>query len=224
MSARVALLLGAVACAVACDEEKHPEALAPQARSQAVQATGPATVVPAAASAPAPAAPKPHAILCDGQIERPGKDAPKASVSRAGDKSGLSESLPTGAGHWTWINLWAAWCGPCKEEIPRLMSWEVKTAGERVPLKVAFISIDDDSRQLETFLGAQPPAGLHGTYWLQDGQQRLGWLKQAGMDGEPELPAHVLVDPAGKVRCKQQGAIEDVDFDEVLKIIRGQRG
>jgi hypothetical protein len=33
-----------------------------------------------------------------------------------------------------------------------------------------------------------------------------------------------LVDPAGKVRCKQRGAIDDSDFGEVLKILRGERG
>ena len=141
-------------------------------------------------------------------------------VPRRGVPGASAEKLPDRRGHWTWINLWAAWCGPCKEEIPRLKSWEAKTASERVPLKVAFISIDDDARQLETFLGAQPPDGLRATYWLRDGQERLSWLKQADMDGDPSLPAHLLVDPAGKVRCQQQGAIDDSDFAEVLDILR----
>jgi thiol-disulfide isomerase/thioredoxin len=209
----------------ACEEKKEPT-LAPKSRLEAVQATGPATAAaaPAAAPTPPPAPERQRPVLCAQQLGRPAKDVPKANVSRAGQLSSLPDKLPAGPGHWTWVNLWAAWCGPCKEEIPRLVSWEAKTAGERVPLKVAFISIDDDARQLEKFLGAQPADGLHATYWLKDGQERLAWLKEAGMDGEPELPAHLLVDPNGKVRCKQQGAIEDADFIEVLKILRGERG
>lgn len=224
------LVLLAALCPLAlaaCDEKKEPT-LAPKSRLEAVAATGPAVAAAAApgapAATPAEAPQKARPVLCAQQLGKPAKEAPKASVSRAGQVSSLPEKLPVGAGHWTWINLWAAWCGPCKEEIPRLKSWEGKTAGERVPLKLAFMSIDDDARQLEKFLGAQPPDGLHATYWLKDGQERLAWLKEAGMDGEPELPAHLLVDPSGKVRCKQQGAIEDADFGEVLKILRGERG
>jgi thiol-disulfide isomerase/thioredoxin len=208
---------------IACDDTKPVPPSAPQARSQGVMATTPPAPTPQAVQSAAPAADAPHPILCARQLAKPTKNTPKANVSRAGQTSMLSEKLPVGAGHWTWINLWAAWCGPCKEEIPRLKSWEAKTASERVPLKVAFISIDDDARQLETFLGAQPAEGLHATYWLKDGGERQAWLKEAAMDTEPELPAHILVDPEGDVRCKQQGAIDDQDFPEVLKILRGER-
>jgi thiol-disulfide isomerase/thioredoxin len=208
--------------AIACDEKATPTS-APQARSQAVQATGPA-VAPAPVQSTAPAPEKPHTVLCAQQLGKPPKDVPKASISQAGQTGMLPEKLPVGQGHWTWINLWAAWCVPCREEMPRLLGWEQKAAGERTTLKVAFVSIDDDARQLETFLAAQPPTGVRRTYWLRDGQERLGWLKEAGMEGEPELPAHLLVDPSGKVRCKQQGAVEDGDYVEVLKILRGERG
>lgn len=221
ISAGLALGLALLGC-----EEKTTPTAAPQARSQAIVATGPAAaattvVAPASAALPEPA--RPHPVLCADQLGHAGKDAPKASVSRAG-QGGLPEKLPIGPGHFTWVNLWAAWCVPCREEIPRLKSWEVKTMSERVPLKVAFVSLDDDGRQLETFLGAQPVTGLKTTYWLKDGSERLAWLKEVGLKDEPELPAHFLIDPAGKVRCKQQGAIDDSDFPELLKILRGERG
>jgi thiol-disulfide isomerase/thioredoxin len=206
------------------DQPERVRFAAPQARSQAVVATGAAataTAPVAAASAAAPAAPR--KVLCAQQLGKPAKDAPDTAISRAGETSQLAEKLTAGDG-WTWINLWAAWCVPCKEEIPRLKSWEQKTAGERVPLRVRFVSLDDDERQLQTFLAGQAATGLRSTYWLKDGRERTEWLKAAGMDGEPELPAHLLVDPKGKVRCTQQGAIEDSDFPEVQKILRGQRG
>jgi len=231
VSWRSATALGCVVplvwCA-ACDDKKVEPPLAPQARSQAVQATGPATPTPTSAPVvPASAAvQKEHPVLCAHQLGKPAKDAPKAPVARAGQSALLGEKLPVGPGHWTWINLWAAWCVPCREEIPRLKSWEAKTAGERTPLRVAFISIDDDGRQLETFLAGQSAAtGMSASYWLEDGAKRVAWLKEAGFDGsDPELPAHLLVDPAGKVRCKQQGAIDDSDYTEVLRILRGERG
>jgi thiol-disulfide isomerase/thioredoxin len=221
----LAVALGSIVLLAACDDKKATPALAPQSRSQAIEATGPAA--PAAPALPAPSAPvaaAAHPVLCAQQLGKASRELPPGNLSRAGQQTSLSEKLPVGPGHWTWINLWAAWCVPCKEEIPRLRSWEAKTAGERVPLKVLFVSLDDDGRQLETFLGAQPPGGLQATYWLKDGPERVAWLKGVGMAGGPELPAHILVDPSGKVRCKQQGAIDDTDYVQVLKILRGERG
>jgi thiol-disulfide isomerase/thioredoxin len=216
---------GIVAClfAVACDDKPTPPS-APQARLEAVAATGPATATATVSAAPAAAkTPAAHAVLCAHQLAKPGKDAPKSSVSRAGNQSTLPEKLTVGGGSWTWINLWAAWCVPCKEEMPRLRSWEAKTASERTPLRVEFVSMDDDGRQLENFLAAQSATGIDASYWLTDGNQRAAWLKEAGFDDQPELPGHVLVDPNGKVRCKQQGAVDDTDFGELQKILRGER-
>ncbi|HVU00522.1 MAG TPA: TlpA disulfide reductase family protein [Polyangiaceae bacterium] len=228
---RAGLAASAVLVLAACDEKSEPTT-APQARSQAVVASGPAPA-PTPMAAPDPtaaaraaeqAAAKQKQVICAHQLGQPAKEAPKASVSRAGQTSLLPEKLPIGPGHWTWVNLWAAWCVPCREEMPRLVSWEQKAATEQTTLKVAFVSIDDDARQLESLLAGANPAGLKASYWLKDGNERATWLKEAGLQGEPELPAHVLVDPTGKIRCRQQGAIEDADFGEVLKILRGQRG
>lgn len=206
-------------------EDKGAPAAPPKERSQAVQATSVVATIPTpgvqTAAQPVPAAE--HPILCAQQLGKPPKDPPKSPVSRAGAGS-LPEKIPFGHGAWTWVNLWAAWCVPCREEMPRLRSWQAKLAGERAPLKVVFVSIDDDGRQLETFLAAQPETGTKSTYWLKDGKERAAWLKEAGWNADPELPAHVLVDPTGKVRCRQQGAIDDADYEEVVKIVRGLRG
>jgi thiol-disulfide isomerase/thioredoxin len=213
-----------VLCLTGCDEKSNPPP-APKERSQAVEVASAVATMPAPPPpSTMPASQPKRQVLCAGQLGQPPKEAPKSPVSRAGKDGSLPEKMPVGHGAWTWINLWAAWCVPCKEEMPRLRSWQAKLAGERTPLKVLFVSIDDDARQLDTFLAAQPETGTRATYWLRDGKERAAWLKEIGMDGDPELPAHLLVDPNGKVRCKVQGAIEDADYDEVVKIVRGLRG
>jgi thiol-disulfide isomerase/thioredoxin len=215
----------AFVCALGCEEKSNQQA-APKERSQAVQVASAVATMPTAPplQASAPAQERQRAVLCAGQLGQPPKDAPKSPVSRAGAVDSLPEKMPFGHGAWTWVNLWAAWCVPCKEEMPMLRSWQGKLAGERVPLKVLFVSIDDDARQLETFLGSQPEGGTRSTYWLRDGKERAAWLKEVGYQADPELPAHVLIDPSGKIRCRQQGAVEEADYAEVLKILRGERG
>lgn len=193
-------------------------------RSQIVEAKPgdvaptPAAVVPAvASSAPKTAAPR---VLCAGQMSGPGRAAPKKPISQnvASGESALPESLPLGGGY-TWVNFWAAWCAPCKEEIPRLFKFQQELAKTAPGFKLSFVSLDDDERQLSGFLSAQPPSGLRRSYWLKDGSEREEWLKAAGLESEPALPFHLLFDPKGKLRCVVKGALEDSDLASLRAII-----
>jgi hypothetical protein len=68
-------------------------------------------------------------------------------------------------------------------------------------------------------MAEQPPGGLRQTYWLREGQEREAWLIGAGLDPDPDLPAHLLVDPKGKVRCMVRGAIEDSDYAGLVALL-----
>lgn len=150
---------------------------------------------------------------------REGKPLPKKPISQAtvADARALPESLIGDSGSWTWLNFWAAWCAPCKEEIPRLVTWERELGKAGRHFRVAFISLDDDERQLRQFL--QGSSSLHATYWLKEGRERDEWMKAATLDGDPELPIHLLLDPHGKIRCKVQGAVEDADFADLSRLL-----
>jgi len=196
-----------------------------KSRSVAI-AANPATAAAAAAtqsatksSAAASSAPtKPARKLCEGQLDKEGKALPKKPIfARAASGAPEPEAVvPSGGGKWTWLNFWAAWCVPCKEEIPRLLGWEKQLSSK---LRVAFVSLDDDQRQLEQFLNSQPAAGLRSTLWLREGKEREDWLLAAGQNQDPELPLHLLIDPAGKVRCAVQGAVEDSDFQSLQALV-----
>jgi thiol-disulfide isomerase/thioredoxin len=218
-------MLGAVVLVAAgCDKDpaRAEETGGARSRSQAVEATTAASTTPAATSKPkasAEKAPKPPRALCSsGELERQGKPLPKKPISRSA-AAGVPQppsDLSVGGGKWTWVNFWAAWCVPCREEIPRLKAWEQRL-GSR--LRVEFVSIDDDQRQLEQFLNGQPAAGLKASFWLKEGKEREDWLVAADVDPDPELPLHLLVDARGKVRCKVQGAVEDADFEAVQALV-----
>lgn len=222
-SACSALWLGALG---ACDSpgDKKPVS-APQERSQIVEAKAgdarPSSpqgtpVVTAAASSP----PKPPRVLCAGQMAAPGRTVAKKSVSQsvASGEAALPEGLALGGGY-TWVNFWAAWCAPCKEEIPRLLRFQQELVKSSPNFKLNFVSLDDDERQLSGFLSGQPPSGLRRTYWLKEGKEREEWLKAASLEADPDLPFHLLFDPKGKLRCVVKGALEDADLVTLKSLV-----
>lgn len=178
-------------------------------------ATTPASTASASAKPLAPAAPK---KLC---VDQPAKTAPKGAVKTASapGATALPSSISFGVGKWIWVNLWAAWCGPCKEEMPRILNFHsrLRTAGVMVDL--AFVSLDDDERQLQRFLAAQPEAGVRASYWLPEGAGRDSWIQALGVKNAGELPVHALVAPSGQVACLIQGAVEDSDYAAIAKIM-----
>jgi thiol-disulfide isomerase/thioredoxin len=207
------VMLGAV-LALACEESKGQPTVTRE-RSQAVSATGATTTAPVATAKPStPKAPRKK--LCEGQMSKPGRDFPEKAIS----KNGNVPDAPKVGGSWTWVNFWAAWCAPCKEELPRLRGWEKKLNAEGKSFKLLLISLDDDSRQLEELMRKEPADGVKATYWLKDGKEREEWLTAAQVTTDPELPMHLLVDPAGKIRCVVEGAVEDSDYPVVQALVK----
>jgi thiol-disulfide isomerase/thioredoxin len=209
---------------VGCDKNENKAPTATAERSQAVAATGAYAPTAAAStvSAPVVSAPvkKPPRKLCAGELDKPGRPFPEKSPGRANAPGApaMPAKMALGSG-WTWVNFWAAWCVPCKEEMPRLRGWEKKLVSSGKKFHLVFVSLDDDERQLDDFLKAQPEGGTRSSYWLKEGKPRESWLEAAGIEEDPELPTHLLVDPSGKIRCRVKGAVEDSDFDSVAEIV-----
>jgi cytochrome c biogenesis protein CcmG/thiol:disulfide interchange protein DsbE len=100
------------------------------------------------------------------------------------------------------VNVWASWCGPCKDEAPRLAQ-AVKTYGDRVQ----FIGIDildarDSARQFMTTYGWTYPSLYDATGAIRDG---LGIIGQ---------PGTIFYDGNGTQVAQWSGALPE---DELMK-------
>lgn len=217
------VLLGA-ALSLGCDSGKGELPPPPiNGRSNAVAAKDGGVVPVVSAHVAATAAPGPPRQLCAGQAPRP---APKGTLKTAAaqGESPPPALIPFGVGKWTWVNIWAAWCAPCKEEMPRILRFQSKLAEAGVLLDLVFVSLDDDDRQLERFLSAQPkPGGVRASYWLPEGDLRTSWLGALGVRDKAELPVQALVAPSGQLTCVIQGAIEDRDYPALAAWLGARR-
>ena len=107
------------------------------------------------------AAPPKETTLTQAQIRQrlSGAPAPLAAIHRQanqilpGARKGLTTRLETLKGHPAVVNIWAAWCGPCRAEMPVM---------QRVSLdlgrQVAFLGVDlkDNRAAATTFLRKIP--------------------------------------------------------------------
>jgi thiol-disulfide isomerase/thioredoxin len=205
---------------VACGEDPPP---AVRDRSDAVTDTGkPASQPPPAKSS---AAPRSRPPFCSQKPANAGKrpSLPKASSLVATGERELDGALEldqaaAGKKTWTWLNFWAGWCKPCKEEMPLLQGWE-KALGGR--LRVVFVSVDDDERLSLKFLEEQPKGGVRQSLYFPPNDDRKVAIERLEIGDLTKLPTHVLFDPSGAIRCVASGAIEERDFVAVEKLVGG---
>jgi thiol-disulfide isomerase/thioredoxin len=119
---------------------------------------------------------------------------------------GLSGDAPVAipvAGHWTLVNYWASWCGPCRREMPLLRTIAVEQAGK---LHVVGISFEEPG-DARAFVAAHPtgyPVAVEWPIETVDSSVPLGNIY--GL-----LPATFLVDPQGRLQHRRIGPFDDAD-------------
>lgn len=103
------------------------------------------------------------------------------------------------------VNFWAAWCVPCRHEIPEFMRLQQKYADK---VQVIGISLDDSESELRKFYEAQ-----RINYPIV-----LGNLNIAdAYGGILGLPTTYIIDQEGRIRARQVGS---TNFDKLEQQIR----
>lgn len=105
------------------------------------------------------------------------------------------------------INVWASWCGPCREEIGSLERLSRRFGGKQI--NVIGISTDDDASAAAAFI---KDSKLTFTNYL-DSNVRL-----ENMLGANTIPLTILVDEHGRVIEKVRG-FQEWDNPETIKFI-----
>ncbi|HEY1634774.1 MAG TPA: TlpA disulfide reductase family protein [Acidimicrobiales bacterium] len=151
------------------------------------------------------------AILTSGRAAQPGA-APGFSVARLG-QAGSSVSLSDFRGRPVVMNFFAAWCPPCRDELPTLSA-----AQRRVGGNVAFLGIDvSDSTPAALDLvrssGVSYPLGVDPDYKVADNLYHLRGL-----------PSTVFIDAKGNISATVLGQLSPKVLNERLKALTGRSG
>lgn len=118
---------------------------------------------------------------------------------------------------WRWTNVWATWCQPCIEEMPRLVEWETKLNQQGKQIELEFLSVDSTSEIVATFRAEHPltPASVR----IADFGLLSEWLTFLGLDSGATIPIHVITNPSGRIRCVRTGAINETDYPAIRELL-----
>jgi thiol-disulfide isomerase/thioredoxin len=119
-------------------------------------------------------------------------------------------TLAASSTRWRWVNVWATWCKPCVEELPRLVKWRDKLGAS---YDLELISVDDNDADVAAFRAESPT--MPPSPRLADVAKQGEWIASLGLDAAAPVPIHIFVEPQGHVRCARAGGVREHDFAAV---------
>ncbi len=120
----------------------------------------------------------------------PGTMAPLFTYN---DVHGKAVALNDLKGNYVYIDIWAQWCGPCKQEIPFLQGIETKYAGK--PIRFVSLSVDNlkDAGKWKQYIADHQ---LGGIQLITDNAFRSGFIQQFNINS---IPRFILIGPDGRI-------------------------
>ena len=118
----------------------------------------------------------------------PGKPAPDFEMA---DVNGRKCRLSDLKGKFLFIDFWATWCAPCRDEIPYMAKLQEHFAGD-ARIALVSISVDANVKTLKDFLAKEKPAWAQ---YVVDAENNGILDKEYRIFG---IPHFMLLDPEGR--------------------------
>ncbi|MFL5846681.1 MAG: TlpA family protein disulfide reductase [Solirubrobacteraceae bacterium] len=116
-----------------------------------------------------------------------------------------SKSLADYRGKVVFLNFWASWCDPCRQEVPLLTRFQQKLGDRGTVLGVTYKDDPTDSRSFAAKYGINYPS-------LRDSQLRL-----APEYGTRALPETFVIDARGRLVAVSRGTVSEEFLENALR-------
>jgi thiol-disulfide isomerase/thioredoxin len=120
------------------------------------------------------------------------KGKPSPLFAYENHKGGVTK-LESLKGKYVYIDVWATWCGPCRQEIPFLQKIEEKYHGKNIEFVSISIDVAKDHEKWKKFVTDK---NLGGTQLFADADWKSAFTQAYGINS---IPRFLLIDPQGNV-------------------------
>jgi thiol-disulfide isomerase/thioredoxin len=130
--------------------------------------------------------------------------------------AGLNQAVTRAGAPVVLVNVWATWCGPCREEFPDLVRLERLWRGRG--LKVLLVSADDkgDLPQVKRFLAER---GVDFPTYLK-AQKDMEFINGLDPRWSGALPVTFLYDGTGRLRDFWEGKTTYALFEQKVRAVQ----
>lgn len=119
------------------------------------------------------------------------------------------------------VNFWATWCGPCVIEFPELMTIHRMYRQRDFELVTVAAHYPDESGDVLKFLQKQQASNRNLIFGDTD-KHKL--IEAFDSEWSGALPFTLLIDPAGEVLYRREGAIEPLELKRtILRELNGRK-
>jgi thiol-disulfide isomerase/thioredoxin len=128
------------------------------------------------------------------------------------DAAGLRARVADGRARVTLVNLWATWCGPCREEFPALVAAATRHRADGLRLLLVSGDFDDELTPVRRFLEAN---GIADTSFVKH-EADMTFINGVHPAWSGALPATLLYDSHGRLLEFWEGAADSTRFEQAI--------
>jgi thiol-disulfide isomerase/thioredoxin len=128
------------------------------------------------------------------------------------DAAGLHAQLRSGRAAVTVVNMWATWCGPCREEFPALVAAAARHREEGVRLLLVSADFDEALPAARQFLEAH---GVRDTSYVK-AEADMEFIDGVHPEWSGALPATLIYDAQGRLVEYWEGLADSTRFENAM--------
>lgn len=142
-----------------------------------------------------------HPTIGEGSLDSPRAGAAPATEIRSATAEQVLEAVRRPGATVVLLNVWATWCGPCREEFPDLVDLHRTHRDRGLRLILVSADFDDQLPQARRFLASQ---GVDIPSYLKVGDD-MHFINTLSPRWTGALPATFLYDGDGRLRYFREG-------------------
>lgn len=138
--------------------------------------------------------------------------APDSAILVPIDAAGLRAHVADGRARLTVVNVWATWCGPCRDEFPALVAAASRHRSDGVRLMLVSADFDDERPAARRFLESH---GVLDTSFVK-AEADMPFINGVHAAWSGALPATLLYDSRGQLLEFWEGGADSARFEQAI--------